>query len=90
MNSMNILEESNEIVNGERAESYGCAVEGFRRAGEIFAQITNDDDSNSIQVVKALISTKLSREAHKHGRDNLVDLCGYAEILNKIHENEKL
>ena len=29
------------------------------------------------------------RERNKHKRDNLVDLCGYAEILNRLEDNNK-
>ncbi|MGL5913115.1 MAG: DUF6378 domain-containing protein [Bacteroidales bacterium] len=42
--------------------------------------ITADD------CVNVLIAVKLSREAFKHKRDNLVDLCGYAHIKNEINK----
>ena len=43
-----------------------------------------------IECCNVMIAVKLIRERHKHKRDNLVDLCGYAEILNRLEENYKV
>jgi len=32
----------------------------------------------------------LHRESVSHKRDNLTDLCGYSEILNKIEDAETI
>lgn len=42
------------------------------------------------ECVIVLMAVKLSREAFKHKRDNLVDLIGYADILNEVTEHEEL
>ena len=34
------------------------------------------------------ILLKLSREGHKHGRDNLTDIAGYARCAQMVHEYE--
>ena len=36
-----------------------------------------------------MMAVKLVRESYKHKRDNLVDLCGYANILNEIEDDAK-
>ena len=31
---------------------------------------------------------KIAREIHRHTRDNLVDLAGYAQVAQMVHERE--
>lgn len=82
-----ILEEAAEIRSGSRNVDYGDAAENFKRIAQIASLITGQvvDPKTCVAVH---IATKLSREAHRHKRDNLVDLCGYADILQRIHESE--
>lgn len=86
--SKSILTEADSIVNGERATDYGSAHESFWKIGRILQLISNDSDTADITACKTLIAVKLTRESNKHKRDNLVDLCGYAELLNRLHEIE--
>jgi hypothetical protein len=88
MKNESILTEAESIVNGERAADYGSAHESFRRIGAVTGLISNTDDTPAIRACKTLIAVKLIRESHKHKRDNLVDLCGYAELLNRLHEDQ--
>ena len=90
-----ILKEAEEIVNGERAADYGSAKESFKRVSDITNLLLDDSEKLHIStnsdicdtiVCKVLIAVKLSRQSHKHKRDNLVDLCGYAELLNRLEE----
>lgn len=89
--------EAHDIVNGPRAESYGDAVDNFRRISKITNSILSDSERVHLNragavtpaiCCKVLMAVKLGRQAHSHGRDNLVDLCGYAEILNRLEEAE--
>lgn len=82
-----ILEEAAEIRSGSRNADYGDAAENFKRIAQIASLITGQvvDPKTCVAVH---IATKLSREAHRHKRDNLVDLCGYADILQRIHESD--
>lgn len=82
-----VLIEAEAIVNGERAVDYGSAHESFRKIGAITALISNTEDTPAIAACKTLIAVKLVRESNKHKRDNLVDLCGYAELLNRLNED---
>ena len=89
-----ILAEAERIVNGERAADYGDSTANMERIGKITELCLSQAewaklDSRSIPatvVAKILMAVKLGREAHTHKRDNLVDLCGYAEILNRAQE----
>ena len=87
-----ILSEAEGIVNGSRSVQYGDAKTRF----DHYAKITNLllDEAEKIDlstigltqtiIAKVMIAIKLGRESHAHKRDNLVDLAGYAHILNEL------
>ena len=81
-----ILTEAARIRGGERNADYGDAVENFRRITEIANAITGLELTPA-QCCKVMLAVKLARELHNHKRDNLVDLCGYADILNLIEDS---
>jgi hypothetical protein len=82
-----ILSEAERIVNGDRQADYSDPVENFKHISAIASSIRKKDlTSEDCAVV--LMAVKLARENHKHKRDNLVDLAGYVEILNRIKESE--
>jgi hypothetical protein len=84
-----ILQEADRLVNGPRAQSYGSAHESFGRIAKIASAMLTSDDINHIcedgeitpiLIAKILVALKLGRQCNKHGRDNLVDLGGYASL----------
>lgn len=83
-----ILEEANEIVAGSRQQDYGDAVESFKKIAQI-ASVTTGKDLTASDCCKVLMALKDVRQSNKHKRDNLVDACGYREILYRIEESEK-
>ena len=82
-----ILIEAARIRGGERNADYGDAVENFRRITEIANAITGLELTPA-QCCKVMIAVKLARELHNHKRDNLVDMCGYADILELIETSK--
>lgn len=82
-----ILEEALEIVNGSRNVDYGDPVISFIKIGKI-ATLISGEPMTPIMCCAALMAVKIERESYKHKRDNLVDLCGYAEIMNRLIESE--
>ena len=83
-----ILNEAESIVNGERAQDYGSAVESFGRIAQL-ASLLSGKELTAIDCCLVLKSVKLIRESFKHKRDNLVDECGYAELENRLREAGK-
>lgn len=78
-----ILTEAETIINGERDVDYGDPTESFEKIAQIASLLTNKDlDADTCCAV--MMAVKLTRQSFKHKRDNLVDLCGYAEIMNQI------
>ena len=82
-----ILDEAKAIVEGSRQSDYGDPVESFERIAKTASMITGKDLSPK-ECCAVLMAVKIVRESFKHKRDNLIDLCGYAHIMNKLNENE--
>lgn len=83
---MNILEKANEIINQrseEKERQYGPIDENFERAANIFNGMTGLNVS-AIEMFKALIALKLSRECYTHKEDNLLDAVAYIGALNNF------
>lgn len=80
-----ILSEAEEIVNGSRHSDYGDAKESFSRVATIASVMTGKELAPE-DCCSVLMAVKLVRESFKHKRDNLVDLCGYAELMNRLKE----
>ena len=82
-----ILSEAERIVNGDRQADYSDPVANFKHIADIASAISKEELSPTTCAI-VMIAVKLARENYKHKRDNLVDLAGYVEILNRIKENE--
>ena len=82
-----ILSEAERIVNGDRQADYSDPVANFKHISAIASSISKENLSPTTCAI-VMIAVKLARENHKHKRDNLVDLAGYVEILNRIKERE--
>lgn len=81
--STSILTEAETIINGQRNTDYGDPTESFEKIAQIASLLSNKDlDADTCCAV--MMAVKLTRQSFKHKRDNLVDLCGYAEIMNQI------
>ena len=74
--------EAHKIVNGHRRWRYGHPADNFRDIA-VKASITLRRKLTKALSVKDVMllmeDVKTCREANRHGHDNLVDLCGYAE-----------
>jgi hypothetical protein len=80
-----ILQEATEIVTGIRQQDYRHARESFAKIATIATVLTGKDLSPQ-DCCKVLMAVKLTRESFQHKRDNLVDLCGYAHLLQELEQ----
>jgi hypothetical protein len=81
-----VLFEAHELVNGERAESYGDAQTNFARWRDM-CQATGRIGLVGISaedLVVVMIMLKLSRDTNKPKRDNCVDGAAYFELLDRV------
>ena len=82
-----ILSEAERRVNGDRQADYSDPVANFKHIADSASSISKEELSPTTCAI-VMIAVKLARENYKHKRDNLVDLAGYVEILNRIRESE--
>ena len=89
-----ILDEAKDLVHGNRGSDYGHPADDFkctaslwtsylRRTYPELATLLRPED---VAMMMALL--KISREAGEHKRDNLVDLAGYAETCQMVHDGK--
>ncbi len=83
--SDSILLEAHKLVHGDRGASYGSPLDDFSRTATMFNALRGKD-LTAEDVAIFMMCVKLSREANKHKRDNLTDLCGYAETYMMLKE----
>ncbi|MEZ6193269.1 MAG: DUF4406 domain-containing protein [Phycisphaerales bacterium] len=88
-----VLDEAKRITATVRHNDYGHPRHDFARTARMWsgilagklregAQITTED------VPLCMIAVKLARQAHRHKRDNLVDIAGYARTAAMIAGEE--
>ncbi len=84
---MTIFDEAEAIVGGDRQQDYGGVRGSFDRIALTWSAILGCPVTGE-QVGLCMISLKLVRESHRHKRDNLVDVCGYARALEQMTSTE--
>jgi hypothetical protein len=88
---MNILEQANNIVNNrseEQDRTYGDFDLSMERMSAIATVICNKNITPE-DCFKIMMALKLSREAHTHKVDNMLDLAAYAQGLVSYIKNNK-
>jgi hypothetical protein len=83
MKEPSVLAEAEQIINGPRRDAYGDVAESFNRIASVWSAILKRPVT-AREVALCMIGLKLCRESNSHGRDNLVDICGYAELANQV------
>lgn len=81
---MNILKEADNIVNNrseEKTRQYGDFDTSMERMATIFNALTGLN-LTAVEMYKAMVALKLSRELHAHKEDNLLDATAYIGALN--------
>ena len=92
---LNILEEANDIVHGDRNLSYGDPLGNHETTAILFSHFLSRKYGkgttpllNAEDVCIFNILQKISREASSYRRDNLVDIAGYAANIEMIKDQE--
>ena len=82
-----IFEDAATIIAGDRRQSYGPVEQSFQNVADVWNVILRGKAKDTItpqQVALMMIGLKLVREANSPGRDNRVDICGYAGLLDLL------
>lgn len=85
-----VLEEAERIVGGDRNDAYGHPAVDFACIAAMWNAYLikrfGCGDLTSRDVAMLMIMLKTAREARKPGRDNLVDIAGYARCAERLDE----
>lgn len=76
-----------QLVGGDRHELYGDPFDDYTRTVRLFELLTGI----GLTVEQAVIfmqCVKMSRAANAFTPDNMVDLCGYSDIRNYVHQRQ--
>lgn len=79
--------EAHDIVNGDRMAAYGSPKPAYEGMAKVWSGLLDHklkEPLTAEDVVILLTGMKLTREARKHKRDNLVDIHGYALVLAHV------
>ena len=85
---MNIFDEANELIHGDRQMAYDHPLDNFSRIAKIWSVILGVEVSPE-QVGLCMVGTKLAREAFQPKRDNLVDGAGYFGTIEMVYEERE-
>jgi hypothetical protein len=83
-----LLDEAKRVI-AERREQHGAPFLHFSAVAAVWSELLCHEVTPA-QVCLMLAASKLVREAHRHHRDNLTDLVGYADCLAVIRKDETL
>lgn len=83
-----ILDEAQRLVHGHRGADYGHPIDDYTRTGRMWGAILGIPDIDPRLCCLMMAAVKVSRECHKHKRDNLTDLAGYAECADMVAQRQ--
>ena len=91
--SESVLDEAKRITGGVRHDDYGHPCDDFDRTARMWTGILADKLRDGAEVAAmdvplCMIAVKLARQAHRHKRDNLVDIAGYARTVAMVAGDE--
>ena len=68
-----------------RRKAYGQPLDNLTRTAALWAGILGHSITAE-EVALCMAAVKLARECHRHQKDNLVDLAGYAACVQAVHD----
>lgn len=91
---MNVLEEANKIIYGDREETYGSPALNLNKIAEQWSLYMDQKYGIGVpltyeDVCWMMSDLKKCRQMHMQKRDNLVDALGYIALIERIHDHEK-
>lgn len=87
----NVLKEADKLVNGIRDEQYGLPHLNWGDTAEMMTaylhatgKLPRDQSLDAHDGAMLMICVKTSREGNKRSRENILDLAGYAAVVERI------
>ena len=86
----NVMEQAKELINGDRAKSYGDPVVSHTRIGRGWGAILGIKDISASTVALMMTWLKISRIVLKgNQKDSFVDAIGYLSLASECQEESK-
>ena len=94
MSEMNVLKEANAIIYGDREKTYGHPSKNLKTIAVMWNAYLNAKTGgkyvNAKDVAALRMLVKVARFANDpNHRDNLVDICGYAALVERCDEEQE-
>ena len=87
---MSVLKEANAIIYGDREKTYGHPAKNLQAIAtmwDVYINNTNSDTITAKDVAAMMMLVKVARFANDPThRDNLIDICGYAALIERCDE----
>jgi hypothetical protein len=88
---MTVLKEAHAIIYGDREKTYGHPSKNLKTIAVMWNAYLkakkDDDEVNAKDVAALMMLVKVARFANDPShRDNLVDICGYAALVERCDE----
>jgi len=88
-----LLDEAERLTAQDRQHDYGHPSQDFARTALLWTAVLADrlregQHITAMDVPLCMIAVKLARQAHRHKRDNLVDIAGYARTAAMVAGEE--
>ncbi|MBN2448155.1 MAG: DUF4406 domain-containing protein [Phycisphaerae bacterium] len=88
-----ILDCARALTDGNRQADYGHPRDDFERTASMWtgilrSKLTAEQRITADEIPLCMIAVKLARQAHRHKRDNLVDIAGYARTAAMVAGEE--
>jgi hypothetical protein len=87
-NKVNILEEAEGLINGERQQDYGNVTENFDRIAGMWSAY-KDSYFTAHDVANMMAIVKIARLANGYHRDSVVDVAGYAALVERVFDEDR-
>jgi len=78
-----VLTEAQALVYGDRNHDYGHPYEDYTKTAALWSVVLGVPVTAE-QAILCMVLVKVSRHLNRSTRDNLVDIGGYAECLNRV------
>lgn len=75
--------EADFLIHTDKRLDYGGALESFQRIADLWSIVLGMEVTPE-QVCLCMIELKVSRYMHGKQRDSVVDICGYAGLIEMI------
>ena len=85
---MKAIDEAKGLIYNDRNDQYGSIEEEARKLAQGWSVILGCDVPPE-KTLLCMAWLKIVRQAHKHKKDNVVDLIGYAQLLDDLMDSEE-